>query len=116
MNDVMTTVFVTIGIASFIGVVAMSAGIAFVFGRNIERGNIRAHYRLVSKTVWALGEQGMVLNLTKKKLVVPPGEIPPEQVTIVFPDHSVVLAPAATVIADTEDTPSDNIGSRKDIE
>lgn len=71
MNDVLYTVFVTIGIASFIGSIALSAGIAFVLGRNAERGHIRTHYRLVSKTVWALGEHGVASARAHARRVAP---------------------------------------------
>lgn len=99
MNDMLTTLFVSIGILSFIGCISVASAAGWYFGKTTERNLVRSNYRLVSKQAWPVGDSGLVVNLAQKRLIVMPGETHPEMVTIAFPDNTVVLKPSAVAEA-----------------
>lgn len=94
-GDALTTVMITIGILSFIGTIGASAAAGWFLGKTGERQRIRSSYRLVNKAVWGLGETGMLVNISQKRLVVLPDDPHPESVTIVFKDSTLVLKPSS---------------------
>lgn len=95
MTDAIYTVFTVVGILSFIGIIAVAAGSGYYMGKMHERQRISGNFRLVNKAVWGVGETGMLVNLTQKRLVVLPGDKHPESVSVVFTDSTIVLKPSS---------------------
>ena len=94
-SDALTSVMITVGVLSFIGTISASAAAGWYLGKTSERQRIRTNYRLVNKAVWGLGEHGMLVNVSQKRLIVLPDDTHPESVTIVFKDSTLVLKPSS---------------------
>lgn len=108
MDTSIYTILVTIGIASFLGSCALCGGLGLYIGRSTALSRIKQNYRLIPKSLWAAEEHGLVLNVTRKKIVLSAGDERPQAVTVSYSDHSVVLK--TTSVAPTESTlgpPSD---------
>lgn len=95
MDDAVATVLVAAGVSSTIGVVCAAFVFGWIFGRSSERARTRQNYRLVSKLLWPIEDQGLMVNITKKKIILSNGEDRPLSVSIVYDDHTVVLKAAS---------------------